>query len=324
MANPVIDEILRQGRNQPRRRVLAALVTGRVESNFKNLSGGDADSQGWRQERASLYKDPRNLKASVRRFYQEAAKLDHGQKVGELAADVQRPAAQFRGRYAQHVGEAREILGSGGAGTGGGGSSTTTVKLGGPGSAVDVAAALAQTSQAPQRTITAPAMSDLITPEGYRPVVTQAPSEPPSDLKGALAQIGQDKLPSLTTSTTTTRAGGRAGGVPKSGSQIKELFWQGPGGIDIKNGKRVPQGFVSGHTDHVHVAAGPKTVVRLGKLAQQMGLHVGENPHFGGVDPVHTQGSYHYKNEAIDVSGDVAKMRKFAKRVAKYQRRRAR
>jgi hypothetical protein len=35
-----------------------------------------------------------------------------------------------------------------------------------------------------------------------------------------------------------------------------------------------------------------------------MGLHVGENPHFGGVTPVHVQGSYHYKGEAIDVSGD--------------------
>src|SRR4051812_524321 len=183
MANPVIDEILRQGRNQPRRRVLAALVTGRVESNFKNLPGGDADSAGWRQERASLYRNPTNLKASVRRFYQEAAKLDRGQKVGELAADVQRPAAQYRGRYAQHIGEARKLLGSGGGGGGGGGSSTTTTKLGGPGSAVDVAAALAQTAQAPQRTITAPALPDVLTPQGYTPVATQAPAEPQADLK---------------------------------------------------------------------------------------------------------------------------------------------
>jgi hypothetical protein len=323
MANPVIAEILRQGRNQPRRRVLAALVTGRVESNFKNLSGGDADSAGWRQERASLYRNPTNLKASVRRFYQEAAKLDRGQKVGELAADVQRPAAQFRGRYAQHVGEARKLLGSGGGG-GGGSTSTTTTRLGGPGSAVDVAAALAQQAPTPQRTITAPALPDVLTPQGYTPVVTQAPAEPQADLRSALAQIAQDKLPSVTTSTTTSRGGGGGGGVPKSGSQIKELFWQGKGGIDIKNGKRVPQGFVSGHTDHVHVAAGPKTTVRLGKVAQSMGLHVGENPHFGGVHPVHVQGSNHYKGEAIDVSGNPELMRRFAKRVARYQRRRGR
>jgi hypothetical protein len=113
-------------------------------------------------------------------------------------------------------------------------------------------------------------------------------------------------------------AGSRTEG-PVHGSQVLELFWQGQNGINIKNGQRVPQGFVSGHTDHVHVAAGPKTVVMLGKIAQQkFGLHVGENPHFGGVDPVHVQGSYHYKNEAIDVSGDPRKMAAFAHYVAGY------
>ena len=35
MANPVIHEILRQGRGKPRKHVLAALTTGRVESNFQ-------------------------------------------------------------------------------------------------------------------------------------------------------------------------------------------------------------------------------------------------------------------------------------------------
>jgi hypothetical protein len=32
----------------------AAVQTGLVESNLRNLNHGDADSQGWRQERASL------------------------------------------------------------------------------------------------------------------------------------------------------------------------------------------------------------------------------------------------------------------------------
>jgi hypothetical protein len=134
---------------------------------------------------------------------------------------------------------------------------------------------------------------------------------------------GLQDTPAVTKTTTTpttssapaagskTGANGRVGGGP-----LKELFWQGPGGIDAKNGKLVPQGFVSGHTDHVHVASGPETTRRLGKLAQQMGLHVGENPAFGGVHPVHVANSYHYKDEAIDVSGDPAKMRAFAKRVA--------
>lgn len=123
----------------------------------------------------------------------------------------------------------------------------------------------------------------------------------------------------VTTTSPSSPSGDQAGGVSGKRSPLRELFWQGQGGIDVKNGQKVPQGFVSGHQDHVHVAAGPKTVVELGQLAQSMGLHVGENPHFGGVNPVHVKNSYHYRNggEAIDVSGDPAKMRAFAKRVAR-------
>lgn len=122
MGNPVVDEILRQGRGRRRALVLAALATGRVEKNYSNTAGGDADSSNWRQERASGYGaawqrsgGPLNLPASVHRFYQEARQLYHGQSPGELAADVQRPAAQYRGRYSQVLGEARRIYASGGA-----------------------------------------------------------------------------------------------------------------------------------------------------------------------------------------------------------------
>lgn len=40
----------------------------------------------------------------------------------------------------------------------------------------------------------------------------------------------------------------------KYSSSLAELFWNGQGATNVKNGKRVPKGFVSGHTDHVHVA----------------------------------------------------------------------
>lgn len=127
-------------------------------------------------------------------------------------------------------------------------------------------------------------------------------------------------VPGQKVTTTTSRPSPASGSTASSSSQgmspLKELFWQGRGGIDVKNGVKQPQGFVSGHTDHVHVAAGPKTVVELGKLAQQLGLHVGENPQFGGVNPVHVKGSYHYKNEAIDVSGDPKTMAHYAALVA--------
>lgn len=133
MSNPVVREILRQGRSQKRKHVLAALATGKVESGFRNLNYGDADSKGWRQERASIYRNPTNLRASVHRFYHEANQLDRGQSAGDLAADVQRPAAQYRGRYAQVLPQVKGLL-HGGEGGGGGGSqpvaSLTSVRLG--------------------------------------------------------------------------------------------------------------------------------------------------------------------------------------------------
>jgi hypothetical protein len=116
MANPVVREILRQGRSQKRKHVLSALATGKVESGFRNLNYGDADSKGWRQERASIYRNPTNLRASVHRFYHEANQLDRGQSAGELAADVQRPAAQYRGRYAQVLPQVKGLLRGGGGG----------------------------------------------------------------------------------------------------------------------------------------------------------------------------------------------------------------
>jgi len=100
--------------NKRNRYLRAALQTGIVESGLRNLNYGDADSKGWRQERASLYKNPTNISASVRRFFQEAAQHDRGQPSWELAADVQRPAAQYRGRYKDVAGEAVKLLGGGG------------------------------------------------------------------------------------------------------------------------------------------------------------------------------------------------------------------
>ena len=95
------------------------------------------------------------------------------------------------------------------------------------------------------------------------------------------------------------------------GSKIKELFYDPQGGW--KGSTRIPA--IGGHSNHVHVAAGVKTVVRLGRVAQKMGLRVAENKAFDKVDPVHTANSWHYKNRAIDVSGDPKKMAAFARYV---------
>lgn len=105
----------------------AAVETGLVESNLRNLNYGDADSQGWRQERTSIYgtgrNGPMNVRASIARFRQEfLQQYDPGERAGEVAAQVQRPAAQFRGRYQERAKDAREILAQFG-GAGGGSSS---------------------------------------------------------------------------------------------------------------------------------------------------------------------------------------------------------
>lgn len=312
MANSVIDEILRQGANQPRRYVLAALTTGRVESNFTNPAGGDQDSVGWRQERASLYRNPRNLRASVRRFYREAAQHDRGQSVGELAADVQRPAAQFRGRYAQALPEARRIFRRGGLTGGGGGSTATTLP-----STANVAELLSSLGVgARQRpAVTAPAApafsAQAPTPEGYQP---PQPSEAPERFDYAdaiqkladLAGVDQIKIP--------RSPGGNAGGG--ASASIHELFWNGPGAVNIDNGQRVGKDFVSGHRDHVHLAADRATMRRAKRVATSMGLHVGG---FGrGISTGHAKNSYHYQPYgAMDVSGDQMAMRRFARRVAR-------
>lgn len=98
-------------RNVGREAILGALATGIVESGLTNIRGGDADSSGWRQERASLYPNPNNLRASINRFYDEWAQHDTaGFNPGQTAANVQRPAAQYRGRYAEQMEEARRLL----------------------------------------------------------------------------------------------------------------------------------------------------------------------------------------------------------------------
>lgn len=66
------------------------------------------------------------------------------------------------------------------------------------------------------------------------------------------------------------------------------------------------------------------SVVYIGKQAEKkFGLTVGENPAFGGVEPIHTEGSYHYRTdakgrgEAIDASGTPEQMMAFDKWVAR-------
>lgn len=310
----IAKRIVRIGRRRGEERVKikAALETGLVESNLRNLNYGDADSRGWRQERASLYKNPNNLKASINRFYDETDQLHTpGESAGSLAGRVQRPASEYLGRYGERAGEAKRLLGRVRGGRMGGGSKSgstrTTTTTSTPDTGGLKAQAFLQYAADRKSGSGAGAFASYVSQLGQIDATAkQATTESTKTVKTPGKQRDRYK-------------GGGGEGLPQHRDEknLLELFWQGPGGINVKHGTVQPQGFVDGHTEHVHVAANPKAIVKLGKIAQGMGLSVGENPKFGGVDPVHVSGSFHYSNRAIDVSGDPALMRKFAHRVAR-------
>ncbi len=88
----------------------------------------------------------------------------------------------------------------------------------------------------------------------------------------------------------------KARGEPPVKLHTAELFYDP--GINLKNGQ--PTSPIGGHSDHVHFAsANPRDVLRAAKIAHSMGATVSENPAFGGVEPVHTSGSYHYRSERL-------------------------
>jgi hypothetical protein len=281
----------------------AAVAIGLVESGLRNLPGGDADSAGWRQERASLYRDPTNLQASVDRVYAEMRqRRGKYASAGDLAAAVQRPAAQYRGRYAAVGDQAQKLLGEAG-----GLKSGPAISRMAPGGVTSADPSVAEQRQG--------VLTNYLSQRGR-----------PGALVALAGGLGDIQAPAAPTVPTASRPGATAARGTAVAGQLDELYWQGAGGINVKHGKVQPQGFVSGHKDHVHAAADPADILRLAKLAQSMGLHVGENVAFGGVAPVHVKNSNHYAtgivngrkvSRAIDVSGDPAKMRAFAHRVAR-------
>lgn len=85
------------------------------------------------------------------------------------------------------------------------------------------------------------------------------------------------------------------GGAPGSPTGDLEIIY---GGNQFN-----PTSNDSTHTGHLHFAAeGGVPLGRLGRKLQRKGFDVGEHPKFGGVDPVHSNNSWHYKGRALDVN----------------------
>ena len=98
--------------------VMAALV----ESGLKNLDFGDADAKGYFQMREGIWGGlypgfPDNPELQLDWFLDQAAAVRTAPYPdetlwGEWAADVQRPAEQYRYRYQLRLGEARLLIGA--------------------------------------------------------------------------------------------------------------------------------------------------------------------------------------------------------------------
>lgn len=111
----VARKVLSTGRRMgaTRKEQLAAAETGLVESGFRNLGYGHADSEGWRQERAMYYPNPRNVKAAARRFFSESVSDTGGTRgvgmtAGQLAQTIQ--ASANPGAYDARKPEAAAIV----------------------------------------------------------------------------------------------------------------------------------------------------------------------------------------------------------------------
>lgn len=100
----IVRKILEVGRGMGAspKAILAAVETGWVESGLKNIRGGDRDSLGVFQQRPSQgWGSPAQImdvSHAARSFLSRAMGSDLA-TAGAVAAAVQRPAAQYRGRY---------------------------------------------------------------------------------------------------------------------------------------------------------------------------------------------------------------------------------
>lgn len=127
-ASQIID--VGQQRDESEMVIVSAISAGMVESELRNLASeavpesksfpndgvapGDYDSVGLFQQRFSVWGEQAGGMAGlmdpaqqINWYYDTAAGVPH-ESVGQIAADVENPAAQYRGKYAQREAEAVE------------------------------------------------------------------------------------------------------------------------------------------------------------------------------------------------------------------------
>jgi hypothetical protein len=216
-----------------------------VEAVFRNPAGGDQDSVGSLQERDHYGSVQRrlNVKLATRRFLSEARALrEQGvrfRNAGDLAAAVQRPREDLRGRYHEERGTALEVVnrygglrnrggatgGLGGRAAGGGSSAAgsgvagaTPFDPGNPQATQSSLAAapvpIASAPVAPPEFIAQPAM-----PAGYQQAPSAGgPAPPPKVASPEAGGLAEDFSPELAAPGARAGGGGsRGGGSAKLG-----------------------------------------------------------------------------------------------------------
>ena len=113
-ARAIVRAVQARGLNQ--RAAAIALATAIVESSIADLDGGDADSIGLYQQRPSWgsYADRTNPAVATDNFINVMEQFYPNDSwntaaIGDVAADVQRPAAQYRYRYGVEANDAVTI-----------------------------------------------------------------------------------------------------------------------------------------------------------------------------------------------------------------------
>ncbi|WP_197093567.1 hypothetical protein [Nonomuraea sp. SBT364] len=110
-ARAVVQAVRNRGLNP--RAAAIAIATVIVETSIANLDGGDLDSVGLFQQRDTWGSHAERTNPmtatnmfldTMQRFYPNGSW--NNAPIGEVAADVQRPAAEYRGRYAEQAGDA--------------------------------------------------------------------------------------------------------------------------------------------------------------------------------------------------------------------------
>lgn len=259
--------------------------TGIVESGLRDLSGGDADSYGYRQQRSSVY-GKQDLNTQVNNLYNEFEQYDKGQPIGQLIADVQRPAAQYRGRYSQQsvIDQARHLLGgdSGAAGglqvLGSGGSTAPTATGMGNGGLFNYLAQTAPTTNPLQAQLQR-GWSLMAQLQGQQSTPQVAPTSSPSNVFATNPFNAGGQAGEVTVSKTADRAGVHTN--PAVVDFVGKIAGRANEPLQIGTGTNHSQMTVDGNvSDHWTGKAAdiPATGKNLIKLGQDALIEAGMDP----------------------------------------------